>query len=616
MTGLTAASAVATRRSTEQTADCSSASTVLELLAARAARSPDAPAQWSYSSRKRWESLTWSALQARVAELSRGLRAAGLQPGDRVAIAAAGRAEWDQVHLAVLAAGGVAVGLDTHSTASQRTVMLELVQPNWLVADDPAVLVHLAAKVPATLRFILTLFEGAVPEWPSGCTCVSFDALLARGREGDSAWNIALPEDAAWMIFTSGTTGQPKAVLYRQRQISLAVDAILDAFDDIVEGARLVSWLPLSNPFQRIINLCAVARGAQTFYVTDPREVMQHLPSIRPHVFIGVPRFFEKVHGAMTQRLEASAMTALLGSWALAVGHRHASTLRAGGKPTLWLSLTRRVADALVLRRLRTAFGSDLRYLVSGSAAMPVWLLERLHAMGLLVLEAYGLSECIVPVAANRPRAYRFGSVGHPMKGVEVRMAADGELLLRSAGVFDGYLGPSANDGPPIDRDGFLASGDYAETDADGFIRLVGRKSEVFKTSTGRRVAPTAVEAALRRVPGVEHAAVFGDGRKSLLAVVGVDDRAAADVSALRAALLRHLQELPDYLRPAGLVVTRKAFSIEAGELTGNLKLRRQAVRDAYAPALEALAALVDRPDAEGGAEKDFEPGVVRLVAL
>jgi long-chain acyl-CoA synthetase len=394
----------------------------------------------------------------------------------------------------------------------------------------------------------------------------------------------------------------------------MAVRAILDAFADIAEGARLASWLPLSNPFQRIINLCAMARGAQTYYVSDPREVMRHLPAIRPQVFIGVPRFFEKFYAAAMAQLAAHGRwRERIARWAIDIGDRRARLLREGQAVPARLGLGHRLADAVVLRHIRNAFGGELRYLVSGSAAMPPWLLERLHAMGLLVLEAYGLSECIVPVAANRPGAYRFGSVGRLMLGNEARLAPDGELLLRSGGVFERYLG-AADDANSVDDEGWLPTGDYATIDADGFVSLLGRKSEVFKTSTGRRVAPQVVEAALKAVPGVEHAAVFGAGRPNLLAVVTLSPEAPASVANLRSAVPGALVCLPDYLRPAGLVLSRRPFAIESGELTGNLKLRRQVVGDRFAAALGALAALVDGRTGQPDVATEFEPGVDLLL--
>lgn len=592
---------------------------VTQLLVLRATRTPAGIAQWTRSNSGHWESTTWAELHAIVARIARGLYALGVEPGDRVAILAAGRAEWDRVHLGAMAARALVVGLDVHASAPQLRAMLATTRPSWLIVDDPSRLSAIGTDALTPVRTVVTLCARRDDAPGPDRTWLTLAELMGSDPGDSSApWNLAQPDDPAWVIFTSGTTGEPKALLYRHHQLRAAVDAILDAFDDIREGAHLASWLPLANPFQRIINLCAVACGAQTYYVSEPRDVMLHLPAIRPNVFIGVPRFFEKFHAGVMARLDdAGPLTSRVARWAIAVGARRASLQRTGRMVPASLDLMHRLADALVLRRIRAAFGGELRYMVSGSAAMPLWLLERLHAMGLLVLEAYGLSECIVPVAMNRPRQYRFGAVGRPAKGNEIRIAADGELLLRSPGVFEGYLGADqARGDAAIDHEGFLATGDYARVDDDGFITLEGRKSEVFKTSTGRRVAPAMVEAALRAIPGVEHAAVFGAGRKSLLAVVVIGPDAAASSPQIRQAARRWTAGLPDYLRPAGLVVSRRPLTIDAGELTTNLKLRRQRVYELYGAALAALAELVDGPSVDRDATHDFEPGVVQLVTL
>jgi long-chain acyl-CoA synthetase len=276
-----------------------------------------------------------------------------------------------------------------------------------------------------------------------------------------------------------------------------------------------------------------------------------------------------------------------------------------------------------VLRRMRAVLGGDLRFLVSGSAPMPLWLLERLHAMGFLVLEAYGMSESIVPVAANRPQRYRFGTVGQPLAGSEVRLADDGELLLRGPGVFAGCLG-----GPPeadrIDGRGFLASGDYASIDAEGFITLVGRKSDLFKTSTGRRIAPASIESRLRRIPYVEHAVVVGANRPFLSVVLAVAEPSlrnrlggqapgadpAHTAAVVRADVMDAAAELPAHEQPAGIVLTTHPFTVADGLVTANLKVRRSAVQAAYGARLDelyraAVAAAAARPTAlarEGGA--------------
>ena len=246
-----------------------------------------------------------------------------------------------------------------------------------------------------------------------------------------------------------------------------------------------------------------------------------------------------------------------------------------------------------MLKKLRAALGGEVRFMVSGSAAFPRWLLERFHAMGLLVLEAYGLSENVVPIAINRTSAYCFGSVGQVLDANEVQIAEDGEVLVRSRGVFGSYLNDTA---PSLSADGFLATGDLGRVDAAGFLHLVGRKSEIFKTSTGRKIAPTGIEAKLKRIEGVDHAVIFGAGRKAIIALITLTpdfvtrsdglNEMAREIAAQVAGVVN---DEADYLRPAGLVVSRRAFSIESGELTSNLKLRRKIIEENYTTALDHL---------------------------
>ena len=255
------------------------------------------------------------------------------------------------------------------------------------------------------------------------------------------------------------------------------------------------------------------------------------------------------------------------------------------------------VADRLVLRRLRRTFGSNLRYFVSGSAPMPVWLLEWFDGIGLPVFEAYGISENIVPMAMNRPGNSRLGTVGMPLPGQEVRLGADREILVRGPGVFRGYLTASGEVASGRDSADFWATGDYGELDADGFLRVIGRKSEVFKLSNGRWIAPAGIEALLRKVPYVEHAIALGAGRDVVVAFLALDParfrirqealsasaRAGDRDEVVRQDVLAATEALPAFQRPAGVLVTTDRFTVEGGELTSNLKLRRMTVETKYA---------------------------------
>lgn len=574
--------------SLETTLGCAT-STLPAMLRARAGISPGAVALWQAGPGKEWVSTSWNDYLQAVAALAEGFRKLGLERGDRVGIMAASSREWDFVQLGVAAAGGVAVGLDPHSLSQHIQAIAHSCRFAGIVLGTQSMSDKFGSETTG-LRFSICL------EAATGYTTLS--ELLATPVTTND-WDQSRPDDTATIIFTSGTTGAPKGIEYTHRQIRLAVAAILSAFPNIRESCRLVCWLPLSNLFQRMINLCAIERGAETFYVADPRKIMDFAPKIAPHLFIAVPRFYEKLYAGIQESIGRKPVAVrLLIAWALRVGDRTARARRARQPPAPLDRLCFALADCLVLRKLRGILGPNLQFMVSGSAPMPLWLLERFHAIGLLLLEAYGLSENVIPVALNRPDLFRLGTVGQPLPGCEVRLAEDGELLVRGPGVFKGYLGDEPEKSPR-QADGFLPSGDFASIDTDGFISLVGRKSDIFKTSTGRRVAPNSIEGLLRQIPEVDQAVVFGARRPQPVALLSIAQSAwSADFHELaqrfRHAAATTVAPLPAYLHPAGLAITARQMTISGGELTANLKLRRRAIEASYADTLEDLYRQLD----------------------
>lgn len=566
--------------------------TVPGMLLARNRLTPGNVALWQLSPTGEWVGSTWSDYCQAVAAASNGFRKLGLASGDRVGIMAASCREWDFVQLAVLAAGGVAVGLDPYGLDEHIREISCRCGFVGVVLAHPSLLDKIDDTVRQRLRFVVCLEAAGV------AGVVPLAELLAEAHVGEE-WNQALPDAAATIIFTSGTTGEPKGIEYSHRQMCLAASAILSAFPQVGEGSHLACWLPLSNLFQRMINLSAIGRGAQTYYVSDPREIMRYIQPIAPHLFIGVPRFYEKLHAGIQESIsQQPAWQQSLVHWALGVGDRWAAAVRAGQTQGVRSRLEFALADWLALRKLRGALGPNLRFMISGSAPMPVWLLERFHAMGLPILEAYGVSENIIPVSINRPDCFRFGSVGRAAPGSEVRLAEDGELLVRGPGVFSGYLG-EAPSGNPLDADGYLRTGDFASIDGEGFITLVGRKSEIFKTSTGRRIAPTSIEGPLQQVSQLEHAVVFGARRAQPVALLVVAEAGWLtgqndSFQHVRGQVLEACRHLPAYQWLAGLLITAQPLTIAGGELTANLKLRRQVIEKRHASALHDLYAQID----------------------
>lgn len=575
------------------------ADTVGELLEARLAQSPGALA-CSERAGQGWAPRTWAEVGTRLEAVRAQLARLGVGPGGTVALMAPNQLAWDLVQWAALQLGAQVVGLDAADRPENLAEVLAQTRPGLVAVADVAALTVLGGLAPSVP--VLTLAERA-PRRPDGGPAEPL--ALALGAASPAPPVRVSPTALATTVFTSGTTGRPKGIAYTHRQLCLAVRGILEGLPELVDGDRVPCWMPQALLFQRIINLCAVARGAHVFYVDKPLELASLLPGIAPHLLVGVPRFFEKAWTGISERIDARPPPVrALARWALGVGRRWAALSREGRAPGALLRAQHRVADRLVLSAIRQAFGGQLRYLVSGAAPLPVWLLESLHGAGLLVLEAYGLSECIVPVCMNTPRAFRFGTVGRPLALNEVRLSEDGEVQVRGEGVFTGYQGSSTR---PLDADGWLSTGDLGALDADGYLSLVGRKSEVVKSSTGRKVPLPAIEAQLRRLSWVELPMVVALGRPAPVAVlfVSVPRLGGGEPEPLLRQALERLRQdvrqvseaLAAHHRPAGVVLVARPPRLDLGELTLSLKVRRAVIEAALAPALTALTAQVEARD-------------------
>lgn len=574
----------------------SSAGTVAQLLDLRAARSPRAVAFQRETKDGRWIPISWQDFSLRVATLRRALYAAGLRKGDRLAIIASVSLEWELLHHAALGMGVVVVGMDAHDLPDRIADMVEQADVTAFASTDWRALSKLDAARRAGARLLLEMGEPGDRggDWPAGPRRLTWAEFEASGVSADVDPERPVAGDIATIIFTSGTTGAPKGIAYRHEQLCLAIGAICEVFSFVGSEGRLLCWLPLSNLFQRIVNLAAVRQGVATYLLGDPRRVMEVVASVSPDIFIGVPRFYEKLYEGIRQNIASQPpLGRKLVEWAWGLGRRVSGLTRQGRVVPPWLALTHSVADRMVLRRVRNVMGRRLRCMVTGSAPTPRHLLEEFHALGWVVLEAYGLSENVLPMAMNRIDDFRFGTVGRPLPGNQIVVADDGAIKVRGPGVFAGYLGET--DRSPFDGEGFYATGDLGQFDADGFLRLTGRSSELIKTSTGRRVAPASVEAQLCSVPGIDQAVLIGNGRKCLVALctinqTGIDEPGR---SRLQQALRERVGRVNEHERPSGAILIARPFSIERGELTPNLKVRRSVIERQYAELIQQLYGLI-----------------------
>lgn len=565
-------------------------------------RAKETPTHSAYSQRLpdgRWKSTSWREVSERVSNLAVHLAHLGLEAGDRAVIMMPASQEWDYCQMALLSLGAVVVGLDAHDSAENQLHILRIVAPRALFAVNQAQLDRLCAACEQAPEFAIPL-EASSPDRPA------LQDLLATTAKPLRAWPAVKSEQVATIIFSSGSTGRPKGIAYTHQQICLAGQAILSHYPGIDHGARLACWLPLSNLFQRIINLCAMMCGAHSYFVDSPSDIIRLLPEIRPTLFIGVPRFYEKLYSRIQADIARRPLfiRGLVGlAWR--IGERYHALRRQSAPISLAMALAYRAADRLVLARLRAIMGPGIRFMVSGSAPLPPWLLEKLHGLGWLVLEAYGTSECVVPIAANTPSAYRIGSVGQPLPENELRLAEDGEVLIRGEGVFKGYVGVT-EDASRLDEEGYLHTGDLGRLDASGYLWLTGRKSDIFKTSTGHRVAPVPVEYRLKQLPFVEDAVLLGRNRPAPVALLCLDLSAGPDIATNRPLPRAFLDEIERRVaqacvslapsqRPVGALVTRRGLSIAEGELTSNLKLRRDVIEARFHTSLDTLYAVIQR---------------------
>ncbi|NOQ17084.1 MAG: AMP-binding protein [Methyloprofundus sp.] len=547
------------------------ANTIPELLTQRAQNTGTQTAYWLIDQQDGWTATDWQSFRQKVLLLASGLQAIGLKKGQVIGIMANSCLNWEITHHAILHAGGIVVGLDPNERSEQLSTILKTANITGLFIDQSEQLARIVQYENYALNFTINFTEQV-----STNKFLSVPQIIAQQREQPSHPN--LPEihkdDTACIIFTSGTTGTPKGIAYTHKQVLFACQQILAVYPEINESCHLACWLPLANLFQRILNLCAVYGGAQTFLVDNPKKIIEYLPQINPHIFIAVPRFYEKLYNELESQLNKQPL--LLKKFIF-------FSLTQGEKNNA-IGLIFRKINTLLLKKFLSLFGHNIRYLVSGSAPMPVWLLKRYYAMNLLILEAYGLSENILPVAMNIPKDYQFGSVGKAMPGNTIMLAEDNELLVQGLCCFSGYLGQEKI---LNNLDNFYASGDYAKIDSRGFIYLTGRKSEIFKTSTGRKIAPAAIEAIVKQTQGVDQAIIIGANKKFIIAIITVEEH--ADVLKMVNRLTSNLSSLPPYKFPAGLIISSQSFSLDHNEITANLKLKRKNIQQNYSQYIEQL---------------------------
>jgi long-chain acyl-CoA synthetase len=557
-----------------------------------------------------WRDESWDTLARHAEVVARGLAELGLDAGERIAILASSREEWTWTDLGALFAGLVVVPIYQTSSPAECLHVLRDSGARAVLCENAEQL----AKV-EEVRGSLPELEHLMVIDPDGRTTTLAD-LEARGEQQaaerpgayEERRSAISPDDVATIIYTSGTTGPPKGCVLLHRNF----DAILAMVpEDALLGDDLIYlYLPLAHSFARLVEFVAIDRGATTAFSRGPDFIADDLLAVRPTVLPSVPRVFEKVHRAVQARVaESPAPRRALFEWALRVGHRVADARAAGREPGPVLRLQHAVADRLALSKVRERLGGRIRVCVVGGAPISPEILEFFAACGLTVLEAYGLTETATGVSANRIGDVRPGTVGLPLRDMDVRIADDGEVLLRGPNIFAGYWhAPEATAAALVD--GWLYTGDVGEL-VDGYLKITDRKKDIIITAGGKNVSPANLENALRASPYIADACVIGDRRPFVAALVTLEDAEVDRVAeqhgwsergaalGRRPEILALVQQAVDHVNAEvarasqirQFAILAQPFTMDSGELTPTLKVKRQVVLERYAGVIEELYA-------------------------
>ena len=538
-----------------------------------------------------WHDVTLGRFHGEVVAVAKGLVASGVGAGDRVAVLSKTRYEWTLVDYAIWWIGAVTVPVYETSSVSQI---------EWILSDSGAVAAFVetadhAGRVEQTraaapaLAHVWTIDDGGVDAVTAAGSAVTDEAVEALRAQVTS-------ENLATLIYTSGTTGRPKGCRLTHGNLRSELAGAIERLPDLFgrEGASTLLFLPLAHVFARIIQVGAIRSGARLGHTADVKDLVEHLGEYQPTFVLAVPRVFEKVFNTASTRAYADGKGKIFDqAVATAIAYSRAQD---AGRPGLALRLRHALFDRLVYGKLRGALGGRAEWAISGGAPLGDRLAHFYRGIGVTVLEGYGLTETTAALCVNTPTEQRVGTVGRPFPDTEVRVGPDGELSFRGPQVFGGYWNNDDATREAIDADGWFATGDLGEVDADGYVRITGRKKEILVTAGGKNVAPAVLEDRIRAHPYVSQALVVGDGKPFVAALVTIDPEGwsgSLDDPELEAAVQSAVDDANSQVSQAEsvrkFVILPEDWTEENGYLTPSFKVKRNAILRDFHDTVEGI---------------------------
>ena len=556
-----------------------------------------------------WSSKTYDEVGEIVRGLALGLMGLGIEKGDKVSILANTRPEWTYFDFAALTAGATVVPIYQTNSPEECEYVLENSDAVAVIVEDDEQLEKIRA-----IRDNLPRLKHVIRMTGTGGGALSVAELTERGKAlSESDWRERYesvnPDDICTFIYTSGTTGPPKGCVISHGNYRAMLDMIVEKNVLGDEDEVTYLFLPLAHSFALLIQFGNFELGATiAYWERDPLRILPNLSEVKPTYFPSVPRIFEKIYTAATSAVEKEGgLKKKIFDWGIDVGKRYRKAERTGGANPI-LSAQHKVAERLVLQKIRDLFGGNLRIAVTGAAPINPDILRFFDAAGILILEGWGMTETSTAATIATPEEFKFGTIGKPFPGVEVKIADDGEILVKGPNVFQGYY---KNEEATADtlKDGWLHTGDLGEMDSDGFLKITGRKKDIIITAGGKNITPANLEAEIKQHPLISQCVVVGDRRPYLVCVVTLDPEEAQKLAKEKgldaerlhesdeviASIQAHLDEVNKKFARVEQVkkfqVLPKDFSQEGGELTPSMKVKRNVVASKYEDEVEELYA-------------------------
>ncbi|HET9119277.1 MAG TPA: long-chain fatty acid--CoA ligase [Solirubrobacterales bacterium] len=585
--------------------------TVADLAPLAAERYADLPAATYKDASGQWVSKTYREVGDIIRRLALGLIELGIEKGDKVSILANTRPEWTYFDFAALSVGAVVVPIYQTNSPNECQYVLENSDAKAVIVEDDEQL----AKIDQ-VRDRVPKLEHVVRMEGSGGNAISMDELIEAGSgRSDSEWEQRIqsvtPDDICTFIYTSGTTGPPKGCVISHGNYRSMVTMALD--ESVLErNTTTYLFLPLAHSFALLIQLLSFDLGGNiAYWERDPLKIVPNLVEVKPDYFPSVPRIFEKIYTAATSEVEKSGgLKKLVFNWAIGVGKRVREKERAGQPVGWFLRKQYEVADKQVLSKIRGLFGGRIKNCVTGAAPINPEILRFFDAAGVLILEGWGMTETSTAATVARPDAFKFGKVGKAFKGCEIKIADDGEILVKGPNVFQGYYKNEEATRETLE-DGWLHTGDIGELDADGYLSITGRIKDIIITAGGKNITPANLEAEIKQSPYVSQCVVIGDRRPYLVALITLDPEETAKLAeergwptdpaelaryeGMRQVLEEHLDQVNEKFARVEQVkkfeILPQDLSQEGGELTPTLKVKRNVVSEKYENEVDALYA-------------------------